>query len=397
MACQNLDISIGKDSRAMLKEVKNFTGKIMRPAGTKLDLLSDPADVIENDAVIWDVYRAHRQLDLHLLGIAGAMGGLAEEVDTLTTLLIIEQMGYADSGLAAGLALSGMPFRFASKFQISGWEETVKAYCEDKACELIGCAAVNTLQKEDFAGKDRVRAVKKGTDCIINGKLTRVPNASIATHAAIPVTLESSGADKRSALAVIPLALPGISREEPLEQSGQRPLNIASLVFQETEIPGAYIIAGDDADADKICKMAAAEAGGITATVFAGLAMAAYDEAMEYAQQRIQGGVPVFEHKNIRLQLFHMFKIVEAARANARRIAIYNYENPDSFSPAHAAAAKCLSTETAARIVDEAIQIFGGNGLAKEYPLEKMFRDVRAGMAEAGGNDDQGLSMVKYL
>ena len=131
--------------------------------------------------------------------------------------------------------------------------------------------------------------------------------------------------------------------------------------------------------------------------VFAGLAKAAFDEAFKYSQERIQGGVPIFEHQNIKLKLFKMFTMVEAARASARRMALYNAAHPEAPSGTHAVAAKCLSTETATFVASEAMQIFGGYGLAKEYPIEKMYRDARAGMIEDGVNETLSLQAVEFL
>jgi acyl-CoA dehydrogenase len=140
----------------------------------------------------------------------------------------------------------------------------------------------------------------------------------------------------------------------------------------------------------------AAVNGGM-AVVFAGLARAAFDEALRYAKERIQGGVPIFEHQTIKLKLMRMFALAEAARANMRRMALYNLQNPFSPAVAHAVAAKCFSTEAATTIASEAIQIFGGYGLAREYPIEKMFRDARASMIEDGVNEALSVRAAEYL
>jgi alkylation response protein AidB-like acyl-CoA dehydrogenase len=130
--------------------------------------------------------------------------------------------------------------------------------------------------------------------------------------------------------------------------------------------------------------------------LFTGLAQAAFDEALTYAKERIQGGVPIFEHKNIKLKLFDMFIAVEAARAYVRRNSRYNVANPPG-SLQHAIAGKILCTEIAFRVASEAISIFGGNGLSKEYPVEKMFRDARASTIEDGENSALALKAASFL
>ena len=129
------------------------------------------------------------------------------------------------------------------------------------------------------------------------------------------------------------------------------------------------------------------------AVLFAGLARAALDEAIAYAKERIQGGVPIFEHKNIKLKLFQMFMQVEAARSFARRMYMFNAHS-EASSGLHTMAGKWLSTETAFKVASEAIQIFGGNGLSKEYPIEKIFRDARASMIEDGTNEALALAVL---
>jgi alkylation response protein AidB-like acyl-CoA dehydrogenase len=132
------------------------------------------------------------------------------------------------------------------------------------------------------------------------------------------------------------------------------------------------------------------------AVVFAGLAKAAFDEAFKYSKARIQGGKPICEHTTIKLKLMKMFTLVEAARANARRMALYNQAHPLMPSVVHAVAAKCLSTETATQVASDAMQIFGGYGLAKEYPIEKMYRDARASMIEDGVNEAIAIKAMEY-
>ena len=126
------------------------------------------------------------------------------------------------------------------------------------------------------------------------------------------------------------------------------------------------------------------------------MAKAAFDEALKYSRERIQGGKPIFEHQNIKLKLMEMFKTVEAARSLSRRTVLYNAANPPGSLP-HAVAAKIFSTEAATQVAGEAIQIFGGNGLSKEYIIEKIFRDAKASMIEDGENSALALSGAVHL
>jgi alkylation response protein AidB-like acyl-CoA dehydrogenase len=136
-------------------------------------------------------------------------------------------------------------------------------------------------------------------------------------------------------------------------------------------------------------EMMLAHANAAMGQLFVGVARAAYEHAVAYAKTRVQGGVPIFEHQNVRARLFKMFTKVEAARALARRVALHNATSPPLVQ--YAIATKVFCTNTAFEVASEAVQIFGGNGLSREYPVEKLLRDARASMIEDGCNEMLGL------
>jgi alkylation response protein AidB-like acyl-CoA dehydrogenase len=133
---------------------------------------------------------------------------------------------------------------------------------------------------------------------------------------------------------------------------------------------------------------------------FAGCAYAALEEALCYAQERVQGGKTIINHQAVKLRVFDMFASVEAARSLARRVWVYNMEQINNMQPPavhYAMASKIFSTETSTRVASQAIQIFGGVGLTKEYIIEKIYRDARASMIEDGVNDVLALDGADRL
>ncbi len=404
MGYLELDPEISKEAKAMQKEVQNFARSVMRPAGIELDKLHNPADVCDKSSILWDVFKAYRELGLHTMGIPKELGGMAGDLDPKIGPLLSEEMGYGDAGLSVSLSASVMPFLMSSMSPEPKLQQLAKDYCEDTDANLVGCWAI----MEPAHGSDWVfsyepgfddpkcapdlQAVLKGDEYILNGqKAAWVSNGTIATHAAVHVGLDPSKGMQGTGLAIVPLDLPGISRGKPLDKIGQRPLNQGEIFFEEVQLPKSYMFIEDFEMMSSVMKMILTSANGLMGVIFVGLTQAVYDEALNYAKQRIQGGVPIFEHKNIRLQLFNMFIKVEAARAYARRMSLYNHAM-ETGSAHHAIASKVLSTKTAFEVASEAISIFGGNGLTREYPIEKMFRDARAAMIEDGENN--ALSIV---
>jgi len=132
------------------------------------------------------------------------------------------------------------------------------------------------------------------------------------------------------------------------------------------------------------------------ALIFTGVARAAYDHALAYCHERVQGGVPIIEHQSVRLRLFALWRKVEACRAMAHRICNYNYSDNGPHVVA-SITSKTFVTQNAFEVTSEALQLFGGNGLTREYPIEKLMRDARASMIEDGENNILGLNAMGML
>ncbi len=130
--------------------------------------------------------------------------------------------------------------------------------------------------------------------------------------------------------------------------------------------------------------------------MFTGCARSAYDLAHAYAHERKAGGVPIIRHQSVAHRLFHMFRKVEASCALGRRVAHYNFA---AAQPAlHAAmTSKVTGTQTAFEVASDALQIFGGNGLTRAYPIEKILRDARASLIEDGCNEILAIKGGYYL
>ena len=124
MTPRNIDMNISKESEAMLDLVTKFSMDVMRPAGIELDKMPDPEDVIAPDSVLWDVHKKFQELGLHAAQIPKHLGGMAGEADPLASVLMIEQLGYADTGLAISLGVSSRTFYLASMFPHAGHAAT---------------------------------------------------------------------------------------------------------------------------------------------------------------------------------------------------------------------------------------------------------------------------------
>ncbi len=400
MGCLELKVVLNHEQNAMVEAAKKFANEVMRPAGVELDRM-DSESIVEKTSLLWSVYRRYHELGFHKSIIPKALGGL--EIDSLTWTLIIEQLGYGDAGLCESLACSLVPFLMGAVFGGPRAQDLVKAYCDDAEGGMVGCFAftepdhgsdwVLAAQKEfdNPACAPSVRAVRKGNEFVINGqKSDFISNGPIATHTVLFLCVDQQKGMQGTGIALIPLDLPGISRGKPLDKLGLRTYPQGALFFEDVTIPEEMMLFSDPEEGFNTQQWFLTPACELLSSISVGLAQAAFDEALKYAKERIQGGKPIIEHQSIALKLFNMFTQIETARAHSRRVSQHNAANPPG-SAAHALSSKVYCTETAFKVAGEAMQILGGYGISKEYPVEKMFRDARVGMI---GEENNALSLA---
>jgi alkylation response protein AidB-like acyl-CoA dehydrogenase len=161
--------------------------------------------------------------------------------------------------------------------------------------------------------------------------------------------------------------------------------NQGEIFFDEVRIPSSYMLVAPD----KPAAAAYGRGGGPNAmvgAVFTGVARAAFEIALDYSKQRVQGGKPICEHQLVQKHLFEMFTKVEACRLLSRAAITYDTDAPVPAME-YSIASKTFCTQAAFEVASDALQLLGGNGLSKEYPIEKIFRDARAALIEDGTND----------
>ncbi|MBW2142743.1 MAG: acyl-CoA/acyl-ACP dehydrogenase, partial [Deltaproteobacteria bacterium] len=287
MPFRDLDFNLTDEEKSIRDTVRKFGAEVMRPAGIELDKLADPADVIAEGSVLWDVFKKYREMDFHKRVLPKTMGGMAGELSPMASFLIGEEQGYADAGLAISLGVAGMPFAYCAMSPDPELQSWARDYAEDYDCKLIGCWAITepdhggdwSLGGEDPACGPSCKAVLKGDEYIITGqKSAWVSNGTIASHAVLHVSLDPSRGMRGQGLAIIRLDLPGISRGAPLDKIGQRPLNQGEIFFDEVKIPKNWMVLTPDPAREPV-EGGLSGPNGSMAVTFGGLAKAAFDEA----------------------------------------------------------------------------------------------------------------------
>lgn len=402
----DLNIELTDEQIAIKEETHRFAKEVLRPASLELDKYHDPAEMMNSD-LFRNAFKKGYKLGYHTIFIPDNWGGLG--TDPLETHIVLEELAWGSVDFAIGLGVSCFPAFFATMVPNDKLaEEIIEPFCANEDGTIIGCWAITepehgtdtlcpyTPEFENPAISGQLTARLDGDAYIIEGqKSAWVSNGTIATHALAYLTIDPSRGMAGGGICVVPLDLPGVRKGRPLDKMGQRALNQGEIFFDKVRVPREYMLV-DPESYSAMLDITLSTANAAMGAMFTGVARAAYEEALQYAKQRVQGGQPLFEHQLIKHKLFAMFTKIEAARALSRAAMIYNYNNtPPNVE--YSIASKVFCTQTAYEVASEAIQIFGGNGLAREYPVEKFFRDARAGMIEDGANDSLMITGAHHL
>lgn len=389
---------------AIKQQAHRFAAEVLRPAGLALDALS-AEEAIAPGSRLWDVFAKAYQAGYHARGLPPQFGGV--ELGPLESHLIGEEFGWGSAGLAIALGTASMPFMFAA---MSGNPDLVRdvvvPFAEDREGKYIGCwpgtepnhGSDTIWATGGFASADihmDCIARKDGDEWVINGqKSAWVSNGTIATHALLWVGVYPERGMSGNAFIVVPLDLPGVSRGKPTNKTGQRALNQGEIFFEDVRVPSYYMVVPPDAMPVFQPRLFAGTSASI-ATTFVGVARAAFEEALAYCEQRIQGGVPIARHQLVHRKLFDMFTKVEAARALSRKASL---RLPSGLPSIHySVAAKVYCTQTALDVASAAAQLHGGMGLVRGVLVEQLVRDARAAIIEDGENEILALVGAREL
>ncbi len=394
MSSIDFEVGLGETERAIQETVHRFAAEVMRPVGQELDKMPDPQQTIDPESAMWKAVAEFGKLGIDTLGSIDSE--YTPEENARIQAIICEELGWGDAGLALTVTTQGGGL-VSWLANMSGNEELVKRYGGNNPDEC-GCWAItepdhgsdtlamNQPHFNDPSIKANCIAVRDGDEYVIRGqKSSWVSGAPIATVMALYCTINGDKGFEGGGVAVVPLDLPGVSKGKPLNKIGQRSMPQGEVFFDEVRIPADYMIFDQDTYKTALHGTLTL-ANSWMGVTFAGVARSAFDLANRYAKERVQGGKPICEHQSVKLRLFDMYRKVETASTFARKVSIIN-NGTEQGKLHYAIASKTYATRVAFDVASEALQIFGGNGLSKEYPIEKILRDARASMIEDGCNE----------
>ena len=382
------------DERDIQKALNDFARQVVRPAGIALDKLSAD-EAVAPDSPYWEflstVASSGMEFDADIEGVPPAVMARMQAI-------AVEELGWGDAGLAVSLGAGSFPKMMAAR---AGNVELVEL-CEGKLGAWVGTQpdrgsdglSLYPTERHPSApqgNKGNLTARVSGGDIVINGQSSAwVSNGPVAQVGLLTIAADygegffDDEGHPRGVEVVVPLDLPGVSRGRPLEKLGKRALPQGEIYFDNVTVPTRFALSLSD-NYWRGHASTWSSAGVYMGQIMTGLARAALEHAVEYTNERKQGGAVLSNHQLVQYRLGHMARKVETMRAVSRRATEYTASSPQKH-PYYTASAKVTCTDLAFEVADEAMQLFGGNGLTREYPVEKLFRDARAARIEDGEN-----------
>ena len=337
---------------------------------------------------------AVRQMgELGLLGmvIPEAWGGAG--ADYVSFALAIEEVAAGDGACSTIMAVHNsvacMPiFRFGSDAQK---ERYLKPMAKG---ELLGAFCLTEPQAGSDAAALRMRAVRDGDGWVLNGVKQFITSGKTAQIAIVFAVTDPALGKKGISAFIVPTATKGYIVTRVEDKMGQRASDTAQIAFEELRLPADHLL-GRDGEGYKIA-LSNLEGGRIgIAAQSVGMARAAFEAACAYAKDRQAFGKPIIEHQAVNFRLADMATEIDAARLLVLRAAQLRDQGAPCLK--EASMAKLFASEMAERVCSKAIQVFGGYGYVTDFPVERIFRDVRVSQIYEGTSDVQRLVIGRAI
>ena len=369
------------------------------------DLLNDVHEFCERDVIEQakdydrsgefptELYDKAKEMGLNILEVPTEYGGMEisgpddeEGMSRVDIAALFEEMARADAGFATTISASGLGTK---PVLIAGNDEQKSRVCDILCNGGFGAFALT----EPGAGSDpaagKTTAVKDGDDYIINGTKCFITNGGIADfYCVTAMTDKSKGTHHGMSIFLVEKGTPGLSTGKEEDKMGIRLSNTAEVIFEDVRVPKENLL-GAEGEGFKIAMETLDQARAWMGVVSVGIAQRAMDEAIAYCKERQQFGRSVLKFQAMQFKIADMAIKIEAARQlNAYALTLMDQGKRYTKE---AAMAKCFASDAAMEITTEAVQMFGGYGYCREYPVEKLMRDAKIFQIFEGTNEIQRI------
>ncbi|MDP6523365.1 MAG: acyl-CoA dehydrogenase family protein [Kiritimatiellia bacterium] len=347
----------------------------------------------ETEEFPWDMVKVFAEADLFGISIEEKYGGMGGGI--MDTTVAVEELSKGCAGIALSLFGTGLG---VFPILLFGSDEQKEKYLPDVAAGKRLCAfGLTEANAGSDAGSIQTSALKDGDDYILNGTKQWITNGGEAEiNTVIAITNKAKGARGASAF-IVEKDTPGFTFGKKENKMGIRGSTTRELVFQDCRVPKENLIAREGMGFIVAMKTLDMSRPGVAAQAL-GIAAAALEEAVKYSRERRQFGKPISSFQGVQFMLADMATQVEAARGLVYQASRYIDSGAKDISKI-SAMAKVYASDVAMEVTTNAVQILGGYGYMKEYPVEKMMRDAKITQIYEGTNQIQreviGLKLIK--
>ncbi|NOK14730.1 acyl-CoA dehydrogenase family protein [Corallococcus exercitus] len=376
-----MDFQLSESQRALQDAARKYARDVVRPKAPHYDETSDfPKDLIS----------AAFELGLLNMAIPSEYNGVG--LTHLEQVIVCEELAWGCAGVATSLIandLANLPIILAGtddqkKRLLAPFGEKLKlsCFCLTEPAAGSDVAAMGTTAR------------REGDEYVLNGSKCFITNAGYADQFTVFATLDKGKKHKGITCFVVEGRPQGLTTGKHENKMGQRASNTTTVTFDEVRVPAKNRI-GEEGEGFKIAMATLDNSRPLTASISIGIARAALEHSLEYSAQRQTMGKPIREHQAVQFMLAEMAMNTHAAR-------LLTYESAQVLDEGQrntlqSSYAKCFAADMAMKVATDAVQVFGGYGYMKEYPVEKLMRDAKLIQVYEGTSQVQRLVIAKEL
>ena len=377
-----MDFNLSEEQRLLKKTVREFAEGELAPHSREWD---------EKQAFPREVFA--KLAELGLMGVAWPTEYGGSGMSTLDWAVVMEELSRVDAGVA--LSLAAHHSLCSAHIFLAGSEEQKKKYLGPLARgEKVGCWGLTENSAGSDAGGTKTTAVRDGAHWVLSGSKTFITNGRVADTAVIMAVTDRSKGKKGISAFIVEQGTKGFRAGKKEDKLGVRSSDTSELVFEDCRIPVANLLGVEGMGF--IDTLRILDRGRIGIAAFSvGIAQAALEASMKYAKDRKQFGHAIADFQAVQFKIAEMATTVAAARLLTWRAASLRDEGREHT--AESSMAKLFAGESAVDIALDAIQIHGGYGYTKDYPVERYLRDAKLGTIGEGTSEVQRLVIAREL
>ena len=375
-----VDFTLSDEQKHIKETAHDFAEKEIRPVAWDYDRDATwPQEILEK---AWEL----GLMNSHIPEEYGGPG-----LDCMTGSLIEEELGWGCAGITTSIVNSGLA---SAPLLIAASEDVKKKYLGMLTEE---CSFASFCLTEPEAGSDvgsmRTTAEKKGDKYVINGTKQFITNGSYASWFTVLAKTDPDAGHRGLSVFVVPKG-DGITVDKKEDKLGQRASDTATISFQDVEIPVENLI-GEENKGFKLAMMTFDRTRPGVSAIAVGIAQAALEFSSEYSKERVQFGVPIAMHQAVSFMIADMATKIEASRLLVWKSAALLDEGKQNTLVS--SMAKRFAADTAMEVTVDAVQVHGGYGYIKDYPVEKLMRDAKLMQIYEGTSQVQRLVIAREV